>query len=141
MTTLKFKLEREEDRTHLTRLTPIAVRGRQEGGAQLTSTSTPMSNVISTRIPVYQPTGRLSVPPDEVAELRAIVEDEGGTFDFEETKERGFIFGEHRGLPVYRLGVSVPDGIDADTFLERLDPADNAMIRRNLTTIPDTQPA
>ncbi|MBP7797412.1 MAG: hypothetical protein KA072_02160 [Thermoanaerobaculaceae bacterium] len=141
MTTPNPKLEREEDRAFLTCFTPIAVRGRQEGGAQLPFTSTPMSNVISTRIPVYQPTGRLAVPPDDVATLRAIVEDEGGTFDFEETKERGFIFGDHRGLPVYRLGVSVPDGIDADTVLERLDPAVKAMIRRNLAPVSDTQPA
>ncbi|HNX50763.1 MAG TPA: hypothetical protein PLS53_11785 [Thermoanaerobaculaceae bacterium] len=100
-----------------------------------------MSQVISTRIPVYQPTGQLSVPPDDLATLRAIVEDEGGTLDLEEINERGFIFGDHKGLPVFKVGVTVPDDIDPDAVLERLDPALKATIRRNLTPAPDTQPA
>jgi hypothetical protein len=141
MTPSKPKLERREVRPFLTPLTPNAVHGRREGGTLIPSTPTPMSHIVSTCIPVYQPTGRLSVSPDDLVTLRAITEDEGGTFDFEETKERGYIFGDHKGLPVFKLGVTLPDDIDANTVLERLHPAVMAMIRRNLTPEPVTSPA
>lgn len=139
MTTPKSKLERREDRADLTLLTPNVVHGRREGGISTPSTPTPMSQRISTCIPVYQPSGRLSVPADDLATLRAIVEDEGGSLDFEETSERGFICGDCQGLPVFKLGVTLPDNVDPNAVLEQLHPAVKAMIRRNLTPVPATQ--
>lgn len=141
MTTPATKLERKEDRAPLTHVTLLAVHGRREGGTFPFFTLTSMTRIIHTFLPVSQPDGRLVIPPDEWAALRAIVDDEGGSLDVEETTLRGFHFGSHAGLPVYELRVSLPDGVDQTELVERLHPALKAMIRRNLTTEANTQPA
>jgi len=139
--TPKFKLERPGDGAAVTRPARPAVHGRLEDGTTSPFTPTRMARLISTCIPLYQPDGRLAVPPDDWAELRAIVEDEGGSLDFEETSKRGFIFGGHQGLPVYAVSISVPDGIDEAELIGRVDPALKAIIRRNLMPVPEHQGA
>lgn len=141
MTAPATKLERKEDRAPLTHVTLHAVYGRREGGTFTFFTLISMTRIIHTFLPVSQPDGRLVIPPDEWAALRAIVDDEGGSLDVEETTLRGFHFGSHAGLPVYELRVSLPDGVDQAELMERLHPALKAMIRRNLTTETNTQPA
>jgi len=137
--TSNFKLGRLGDGAAVTRPTRFTVNGRLEDGTTPHFTPTCMARLISTCIPLYQPDGRLAVPPDDWAELRAIVEDEGGSLDFEETSKRGFIFGGHHGLPVYAVSISVPDGIDEADIIGRVDPALKAIIRRNLMPVPEHQ--
>jgi hypothetical protein len=141
MTTPATKLERKENRASLTHVTLHAVYGRREGGAFTSFTLTSMTRIIRTFLPVFQPDGRLVIPPDAWAALRAIIDDEGGSLDVEESTLRGFHFGSHSGLPVYDLRVNLPDGVDQAELMERLHPALKTMIRRNLTTETNTQPA
>lgn len=117
------------------------VHGRLEDGTTHSLTPTPMARTLFTCIPIYQPDGQLAVPADEWAALRAIVDYEGGTLEYAETVKRGFHFGQFRGLPVYEISVTMPDGVDPDELLERLHPALKDMIKRNLTLAPAGQPA
>jgi len=133
-------LEREEARALVTSITTGVLPGRHGGGTPYHLHPDPM-RIISTNIPVYQPDGRLSIPPDDVAELRTFVEAAGGSLDFDTVTKCGFIFGTHRGLPVYELAISLADDVDQAAFLERLDVVLRAIISRNLLPITQTQPA
>lgn len=117
------------------------VDGRLEDGTTHPLTPTPMPRTLFTCIPIYQPDGRLAIPADEWAALRAIIDYEGGTLEYAETIKRGFHFGQFRGLPVYEISVTMPDGVDPDELLERLHPALKDMIKRNLTPASAGQPA
>jgi len=135
------RLERQGDGVDVTHPTTLVGYGRQEDGATHPLTITTMSRFITTCIPTYQPDGKLSVPPDDWAQLRAVIEDEGGSLDLEETSKRGFIFGGHQGLPVYSVEITLPDEVDPVAAMQRIDPTLKAIIRRNLTPERQEQPA
>lgn len=134
-------LEQGRGGADVTHPTTLVAHGRREDGATYPFTPTTMSRLITTCIPIHQPDGRLAIPPDDWAHLRAVVEDEGGTLDLEETTKRGFIFGGHHGLPVYSVAITLPDEVDAVAAMHRIDPALKEIVRRNLTPEPQEQPA
>ncbi len=135
------RLERQGDGADVTRPATLVGFGRQEDGATHPLTLTTMSRLITTCIPTHQPDGKLAVPPDDWAQLRAVIEDEGGSLDLEETSKRGFIFGGHHGLPVYSVEITLPDEVDPVAAMRRIDPTLKAIIRRNLAPELQEQPA
>lgn len=131
----------ELERQGEARVTRLAVHahGRQEDGTPHPLTSTTMANVIITNIPHYQPNGTLAIPADYWAQFRGFITQLGGDLEFEETRKRGFIFGEE-GLWVYQLTITLPDDADVETTLRMIDATLKAAIRGHLTPAPAVEP-
>lgn len=131
------KLERTGG-VRVTRLTS-RVHGRLEDGTTHHLTCTTMPHVIVTNIPHRQPEGTLVIPADFWAQFRGFIKQLGGDFELEETKKRGFIFGD-KGLWVYQLTITLPDDADVVRSLDMINATLKAAIRGHLSPAPVVEP-
>jgi len=135
------RLERQREVPRHTHPTRHEAHGRLEDGTTYSLTVTTMANVISTCIPTHQPNGTLAVPAEFWSQLRIFIGQLGGSLEVEETRKRGFIFGDCKGLPVYQLVVTLPDDVDVEDALSKIDQTLKHMIRGFLTPAVQEQPA
>lgn len=92
-------------------------------------------NIVRTFIPLLQPGGELSIPPDDWAALSRVLESRcGGQLHVRTMEERGFFFvGHTKGLPCYELLLEIPDGTNpSDALNGEFDDLLGTIVKRNI---------
>lgn len=138
--TYELTLERKEARSTITGLMPLAVfadhavLGSVARGFPIPSLTRSMPT-LSCRVPIFQPSGTVSVPLDGWAPLRALLREQfDGLLRITEGRLGNLktVGEEPNGLPCLEVEITVPDGTDRDELINAVDPVLDRIVREHL---------
>ncbi len=101
-------------------------------------------NRLQTHIPLYQPGGCVSIPPDDWASLRSALRARfNASLLVTEMAVNPFLVIGHekQGLPCLRIGLEFPEDVDQDDLVRFLDPRLQQLITRNIVAPVERQAA